>query len=276
MAFAIFTGHYFATIMNNLSVTTIQTNLHWENKNANLQMLENKINTLPQGEIVVLPEMFSTGFSMKPEELAETMDGPTMQWMKAIAISKKVILTGSIIVKEDNRFFNRLIWMLPNRTYGYYDKRHLFAYAGEHNHYTQGEKRLVAQVNGWRILLLICYDLRFPIWSRQQIKNDAAEFDAIIYVANWPDRRSAAWCALLQARAIENQCYVIGVNRVGDDGNGIYHSGYTSVIDPLGEIIYREKDKEAIANHLLDAKQLEDIRLKLPFWKDGDRFTIQG
>jgi predicted amidohydrolase len=139
-----------------------------------------------------------------------------------------------------------------------------------------GTSVVVADTPFGRVGLSICYDLRFPIWSRQQIKNDAAEFDAIIYVANWPDRRSAAWCALLQARAIENQCYVIGVNRVGDDGNGIYHSGYTSVIDPLGEIIYREKDKEAIANHLLDAKQLEDIRLKLPFWKDGDRFTIQG
>ena len=262
--------------MNNLSVTTIQTNLHWEDKNANLQMLEEKINTLHQGEIVVLPEMFSTGFSMNPQALAETMDGLTIQWMKAIATSKKVILTGSIMVKEDGRFFNRLIWMLPNGTYGYYDKRHLFAYAGEQNHYTPGEKRLVAQVKGWRILLLICYDLRFPVWSRQQVKNNAMEFDAIFYVANWPEKRCIAWRTLLQARAIENQCYVVGVNRVGNDGNGIYHSGDTSVIDPLGEIIYHENNKEAIATHMLNARHLEDIRLKLPFWKDGDIFAIQG
>lgn len=276
MAFVIFTGNHFAKNMNNLSVTTIQTNLHWENKTANLGMLEEKMQAVPQGEIVVLPEMFSTGFSMNPERLAEPVEGPTLQWMKDIAITKKIVLTGSLMIAENGFFYNRLIWMLPNGTFGYYDKRHLFAYAGEHNHYTPGDKRLVAQVKGWKILLLVCYDLRFPLWSRQQIKDGAPEFDAIFYVANWPDRRSVAWCTLLQARAIENQCYVVGVNRVGNDGNGIYHSGYTSVIDPLGEIIYREKDMETIGNHLLDGNHLQDIRQKLPFWKDGDIFSIQG
>jgi omega-amidase len=260
--------------MSNLLITTIQTSLYWEDKAANLHMLGVKIDGVKSGGIVVLPEMFSTGFSMRPKVLAETMEGPTVQWMKDMAAKKNIILTGSLIIEEGGHYFNRLIWMLPNGQYGHYDKRHLFAYAGEHEHYTPGDRRLVAQVKGWKILLLTCYDLRFPVWSRQQPVNDLPEYDAIIYVANWPDRRSLAWQALLQARAIENQCYVIGVNRVGEDGNGIYHSGYTSVIDPLGEILYREKDIEDIATHTLDAEKLETTREKLPFWKDGDSFHM--
>jgi omega-amidase len=260
--------------MTNLSISTIQTNLHWENKAANLAMLGKKIGTLDGAEVVVLPEMFSTGFSMQPQLFAEPMDGPTIAWMQEVAARKKVILTGSIMAVEDGKYFNRLIWMLPTGQFGYYDKRHLFAFAGEHHHYTPGNRRLVAQVNGWRILLLICYDLRFPVWSRQQLQNETPEFDAIIYVANWPDRRIAAWRALLQARAIENQCYVIGVNRVGNDGNGIYHSGYSSVIDPLGEIQFQLKDAEGISSLLLESEKLLEIRHKTPFWKDGDSFQI--
>jgi predicted amidohydrolase len=265
--------------MFNLSITTIQTNLHWENKQANLQMFSTKIARLKGAEVVVLPEMFSTGFSMRPQDLAEPMDGKTVQWMQDTASNHKIILTGSLMIEAGGQFYNRLIWMLPNGQYGYYDKRHLFAYAGEHEHYTTGSKRLIAQVKGWRILLLTCYDLRFPVWSRQQLQTDAhgnpqPEYDAIIYVANWPDRRSAAWCTLLQARAIENQCYVIGVNRVGNDGNGIYHSGYTSAIDPSGEIIYQQKDHEHIETHDLQPEILANIRLKIPFWRDGDLFHL--
>jgi omega-amidase len=260
--------------MTNLSISTIQTNLYWEDKTANLAMLGEKIGTLDGAEVVVLPEMFSTGFSMQPQLFAEPMDGPTIAWMQEVAARKKVILTGSIMAVEDGKYFNRLIWMLPTGQFGYYDKRHLFAFAGEHHHYTSGNRRLVAQVKGWRILLLICYDLRFPVWSRQQLQHETPEYDAIIYVANWPDRRSLAWRTLLQARAIENQCYVIGVNRVGNDGNGIYHSGFSSVIDPLGEILFQLKDAEGISSLLLESEKLLEIRQKTPFWKDGDSFQI--
>ena len=155
--------------MSSLTLTLIQTNLHWEDKQANLAMFEEKINSIKEKtEIVVLPEMFSTGFSMNPEQLAETMDGTTIQWMKKISVQKKIILTGSVIIKDGDNFFNRLIWMLPNGEYGYYDKRHLFAYGDEDQHYTSGSKRLIASVKGWKINLLVCYDLRFPVWARQQ------------------------------------------------------------------------------------------------------------
>ena len=200
-----------------LTLTLIQTKLHWEDKEANLQMLEEKIRSISQRtEIVVLPEMFSTGFSMQPEKLAETMEGETVQWMKKIAAKKKIILTGSVIIEENANYFNRLIWMQPNGKSGYYDKRHLFAYAEENQHYTAGSKRLIASVKGWKINLLVCYDLRFPVWSRQSNptpKDGGKEYDLLIYVANWPERRNHAWKTLLQARAIENQCYVVGVKQ---------------------------------------------------------------
>lgn len=261
--------------MSSLSITTIQTNLHWEDKAANLQMLEQKINSIKQKtEIVVLPEMFSTGFSMKPELFAETMEGETMQWMKRMAAEKKIILTGSIIAEDGGNYLNRLIWMLPNGEYGVYDKRHRFGYAGEDNHYTAGNKRLIASVKGWKINLQVCYDLRFPVWARQQSQSGEPEYDVLIYVANWPERRSHAWKTLLQARAIENQCYVAGVNRVGNDGNDIYHSGDSMIIDPMGEVLYTKKDEEDVFTITLDKEHLQSIREKLPFLKDADGFMI--
>jgi omega-amidase len=261
--------------LSNLLVTVIQTNLHWEDKKANLQMLEEKINSIKaKTEVVVLPEMFSTGFSMKPEQLAETMEEETVQWMKRVAAEKKIILTGSVIIKEKENYYNRLIWMLPNGQYGVYDKRHRFAFAGEDKHYTAGTKRLIASVKGWKINLQVCYDLRFPVWARQQSQPDGPEYDILIYVANWPERRSHAWKTLLQARAIENQCYVIGVNRVGNDGNAIYHSGDSMIIDPMGEVLYHKKDEEDVFTISLDKKHLETIREKLPFLRDADGFMI--
>jgi omega-amidase len=258
--------------MQPLTITLIQTNLHWEDKTANLQMLAEKINsiTVPT-EIVVLPEMFSTGFSMQPEKLAETMDGETITWMKKIASTKNIILTGSVIIKEENKYYNRLIWMLPNGQYGQYDKRHLFAFANEHEHYTAGNKRLIAQVKGWKINLQVCYDLRFPVWARQQ---SPEEFDIILYVANWPERRSHPWKTLLTARAIENQCYAIGVNRVGNDGNNIYHSGNSMVVDPLGNELYHKANDEDIFTITLQKDTLQETRNKFPFLKDADSFTI--
>jgi len=262
--------------MSQLSVTLIQTNLHWEDKQANLQMLGEKINSIKEKtEIVVLPEMFSTGFSMNPSQLAETMEGETISWMKKIAAEKKIILTGSVIIKDGEHYFNRLIWMLPGGAYGVYDKRHRFAYAGEDDKYTAGDKRLIASVNGWKINLLICYDLRFPVWARQQAnKNGEPEYDVLIYVANWPEKRIHAWKTLLQARAIENQCYVIGVNRTGEDGNQIHYSGESLVADPLGEILYTKKDQEDIFTIRLERSRLNEVRERFPFWRDADKFNV--
>jgi len=275
-----------------LTITTIQTNLHWENKTLNLKMLENKISNIEERtEIVVLPEMFSTGFSMQPEKLAETMDGETVQWMKRIAAEKKIIVTGSIIIKEMGltetvrpRYYNRLIWMLPNGQYGIYDKRHRFAYGGEDAEFTAGSKRLIASVKGWKLNLLVCYDLRFPVWSRQTLNSNSLpekegelvlpEYDVLVYVANWPDRRIHVWRTLLQARAIENQCYVVGVNRVGDDGNNIHYSGESMIVDPMGEVLYTIKEEEDIFTIVLNKEHLNSVREKLPFWKDADRFQI--
>jgi len=262
--------------MSSLTITTIQTNLTWEDKQANLSMLGEKILSIPdKTEIVVLPEMFSTGFSMQPKLFAERMDGGTVTWMKNISHQKKVILTGSIIIEEDGKYYNRLIWMLPNGSFGVYDKRHLFAYAKEDDHYTAGNKRLIASVKGWKINLQVCYDLRFPIWARQQPQeNNEAEYDVLIYVANWPEKRSVAWKTLLQARAIENQSYVVGVNRVGNDGNDIYHNGSSSVIDPLGEILYQVYDDEDIFTITLEKEKLNEVRNRFPFLKDADDFTL--
>lgn len=275
--------------MSTLTISLIQTHLHWENKPANLQMLEEKIMSIAEKtELVVLPEMFSTGFSMRPEELAETMEGETVQWMKRIAAQKKVILTGSVIIKEEAadeqvNYYNRLIWMLPNGQYGVYDKRHRFAYAGEDDHYTAGSKRLIASVKGWKINLLVCYDLRFPVWARQSPprlqergSGGEVEYDVLIYVANWPERRIQAWKTLLQARAIENQCYVVGANRVGDDGNKIHYSGESMIIDPLGEVLYTKKDEEDIYTITLEKTHLDSVREKFPFWKDADAFMIMN
>lgn len=262
--------------MNPLRLALIQTDLHWEDKEKNLQLLEEKVRAVPAGtHITVLPEMFTTGFSMRPEALAEEMDGPSVAWMKRLAAEKRTVLTGSLIIREGGRYFNRLVWMLPNGQMGIYDKRHLFNHAGEGEHYTPGTQRFIASVNGWRILVNICYDLRFPVWSRQQYGAQMEyEYDAIIYTANWPERRSLAWRTLLQARAIENQCYVAGVNRVGTDGNGLYHRGDTMAADPLGEVLYHQADAEDTAIVTFDPVHLRAIRQKLAFNEDADRFEI--
>ncbi len=260
--------------MPTLSFTLIQTKLFWEDRDANLGMLEKKIMAIQdRTEIVVLPEMFSTGFSMNPKKLAEQMDGVTVNWMKKIAATKKIILTGSVIIEEDGHYYNRLLWVLPDGNLGHYDKRHRFAYAGENGEYTAGHKRLIAQVKGWKINLQVCYDLRFPVWARQH-SNETPEYDVLLYVANWPERRANAWKILLTARAIENQCYVVGVNRVGDDGNKIYHSGESMVIDPLGTTLYHKKDEEDIFTIVLERNALQEVREKFPFWKDADNFKI--
>jgi omega-amidase len=304
--------------MSPLTITTIQTGLQWEDKRTNLKRFEERILAIPEPtEVVVLPEMFSTGFSVRPATLAERMDGPTVAWMQEIAARKKVILTGSIIVEEEGNYYNRMIWMLPNGQYGYYDKRHRFAYAGEDEQYTAGNKRLIASVKGWKVLLLVCYDLRFPVWSRQAPRKgqkpderdptpsaaappadapdrrmpvspvmathppaghpDAPdlEYDLLLYVANWPESRAHAWKTLLQARAIENQCFVAGVNRIGKDGNDINYSGDTMILDPLAETIYHAAAKDEVHTVTLRKEDLLRVRTRFPFWQDADRFSIE-
>ncbi len=261
--------------MSTLSFSIIQTNLFWEDKGANLTHLEQKIMGIESyTEIIVLPEMFSTGFSMQPEIHAETMDGPTIEWMRRLSETKKVIITGSLIIKEEDKFYNRLIWMLPNGELGYYDKRHLFAFAGEDQHYTAGNKRLIASVKGWKINLQICYDLRFPVWARQT-KGTESEYDVLLYVANWPEKRNHAWKTLLTARAIENQCVTIGVNRVGLDGNNNAHSGDSLIVGPLGEVLYHCAYEEDVFNITLQKEEITNARSQFPFWKDADFFHIQ-
>jgi omega-amidase len=275
--------------MSTLTITTIQSNLIWEDKEANLQLLQKKIDSITEKtEIVVLPEMFSTGFSMRARELAETMEGETVEWMRTVSNRNGIILTGSVMIKEEEKYFNRLIWMLPNGQYGYYDKRHLFAYAEEDQYFNSGNKRLIASVKGWKINLLVCYDLRFPVWARQKIDRIStsldegkpfdsaqdAEYDVLIYVANWPERRSHAWKTLLCARAIENQCYVVGVNRVGDDAKNIHYSGNSLVIDPMGQVLYHMADEEDVNTITLSKEKLQEVRTKYPFLNDADDFTI--
>lgn len=269
--------------MSSITISLIQSNLAWEDKAANLKNFEERIKPLAgKTQLVVLPEMFSTGFSMRPSQLSEKMDGATVEWMKKTASQYKIILTGSLIIEDKKMdsdvpcYFNRLVWILPNGQTGFYDKKHRFAYAGEDEVYTAGDKRFIASVNGWRIHLQVCYDLRFPVWARQtpDYEGPELEYDLLLYVANWPEKRSHAWKTLLQARAIENQAYVAGVNRIGEDGNGIAHSGDSMIVDPLGQILADGGNAENSITATLDKKELTEIRNKFPFWKDADPFLL--
>lgn len=255
-----------------LKFTLIQPNIVWEDKAANLKQYEDYIAGVSESmEVVVLPEMFSTGFSMSPERLAEPMSGATVQWMKGIAKQYRCILTGSVIIEEGGKYYNRLLWVQPDGQLGYYDKRHLFGYANEDQYYSRGDKRLIVSVKGFRICLQVCYDLRFPVWSRN--KNE--EYDVLLYVANWPERRSMPWKALLQARAIENMSYVVGVNRVGEDGNGINHSGDSSVYNPLGELVWQQSHDAICHTLTIDIEVITQARAQFSFLKDGDDFIIK-
>lgn len=256
-----------------MRVTLLQSNLVWQDKEANLATFDAKLSKLQTGEtdIAVLPEMFTTGFSMEPERWAEPTDDRTLDWMKGHAARLDAVVVGSFIAEDMGRYYNRLIWMQPNGIYSTYDKRHLFGLAGEDNHYSPGSIQLLVEWRGWKIMPLICYDLRFPVWSRNTM-----EYDMLLYVANWPERRAAHWRTLLEARAIENQCYCLGINRIGHDGNGIYHSGDTSVFTPLGECVYHLAREECVHTVLLDKQSLLELRARLPFLKDKDNFEISG
>ncbi|MBP9190443.1 MAG: amidohydrolase [Chitinophagales bacterium] len=255
--------------MQDLKITIIQSDLAWEDKVRNTALFSKLIETSGYTDIVILPEMFSTGFSMQASKLAEKMDGPTIEWMKATAAEMNIIITGSFIIEENENYYNRLIWMRPDGTYDFYNKRHLFSLAGENEIYTQGTERIIVEHKGWKICPLICYDLRFPVWSRNQ-----DNYDLLLYVASWPERRMNAWTKLLTARAIENQCYVAGVNRIGSDGNNIYHSGNSLLIDPLGKTLWEMIHDRAVYTATLSSDFLHEVREKLPFLNDRDTFHI--
>ncbi|MCL4132916.1 UNVERIFIED_CONTAM: hypothetical protein GTU68_015211 [Idotea baltica] len=258
--------------MRDLSITLIQSDLHWQAPEANRKMFAAHIDSIEEStDLIILPEMFTTGFTMNASEWAENMDGPSVSWMRSQAKKSNTVLTGSLIIIEDGNYYNRLIWMRPDGISETYDKRHLFAMAGEHEHYSGGTKRLIVDLHGWKVCPMICYDLRFPVWAR----NDSV-YDLLIYMANWPDKRSYDWNTLLRARAIENQAYVAAVNRVGTDDNGHHYSGDSCVIDPgWKQTLYSKSEKEDVATVSLSYTHLQDVRGKLPFLKDADTFTIE-
>ena len=257
--------------MSVLKITTFQTYLFWENIDKNLQYLSLRLTSIRETtDLIVLPEMFSTGFSMDSENLAEKMNGKTMKWMVEQAKKYKSVITGSIIIKEKNKYYNRLIWMRPNGTHEYYDKKHLFGLGEEDKHYTAGSKKLFVELKGWKICPAICYDLRFPIWLR----NTNQEYDMLLIVANWPEHRSLHWRSLIPARAIENQAFVVAVNRVGHDGNEVYHSGDSMCIDPNGKVIYYKPNDEDLYTFTINKNDVTEARSSFPFLKDGDSFTL--
>ena len=264
--------------MEKLSVTLIQTSLVWENADANITYFDTLVSSIDKTDVIVLPEMFTTGFTMQPAKNAEPNDGKGLQWMEQKAAQKKCIITGSICVEENKKFYNRLYWIDAAKQQ-HYNKRHLFRMGSEDQHYTMGNEKIIPIVKGWKILPLVCYDLRFPVWSRNkwQLKNNEliADYDVLIYTASWPEVRSYPWKQLLIARAIENQCYVIGVNRIGVDGNGFNHSGDSLVINPLGQIISHTKaNEESVETVLLDYEFLTELRKKFPVGLDADSFEI--
>ncbi|CBJ82072.1 putative NAD(P)-binding amidase-type enzyme with nitrilase/N-carbamoyl-D-aminoacid amidohydrolase [Xenorhabdus bovienii SS-2004] len=261
-----------AMIEQNLKVTLVQTDLVWENAEQNREHIEQHIDQITGSDLIILPEMFTTGFSMKPQAIAETMTGPSIQWMKAMAAKKDCAIVGSIIITENQRFYNRLLWVNPDGSVAHYDKKHLFTFAQEDHEYTAGNAPLVVNFKGWKIAAFICYDLRFPVWSR----NVNGHYDAAIYIASWPARRSAHWCSLLQARAIENQSYIIGVNRVGQDGNQLDYDGHTMLIDPLGEILLHEMNHEVVKTVHLSLSHVQGVRERFPFLKDADLFVLNN
>jgi predicted amidohydrolase len=257
---------------NELNIVGIQSSIVWEKPAANLEYFDQQISKLPSTvDLVILPEMFTTGFSMNPISIAETMEGPSIKWMVTTAKTNRMALVGSVVIKENAQYFNRLFFIHPNGHIETYDKRHLFTLAKENDQYTSGEERLIVFYKGWRICPLICYDLRFPVWSR-----NTNEYDLLVFVANWPSIRIHAWDTLLKARAIENMSYCIGVNRVGKDENGYEYNGHTAIYNFLGEKLSRTiEGKENILQCVVSKNELQKIRQKLNFLEDQDAFKIE-
>jgi len=255
---------------SHLRVTLVQTELAWQAPATNRRALAAHFRGLiGHTDLIVLPEMFSTGFSMDAEGLAETMDGPTVGWLREEAAATGCVITGSLIVRDGEHCYNRLVWARPDGTLEHYDKRHLFRMANEQRHYAPGTRRLIVDLKGWRVCPLICYDLRFPVWSRNW-----GDYDVLLYVANWPQRRAHAWSTLLKARAIENLSYVVGVNRIGKDGNGATYAGDSVALDFLGQLLSSEGGGDRVETAVLDLDSLQAYRNSFPAHLDADRFEI--
>ena len=253
-----------------MKVALVQLPLVWEDPKSNRVNIEQKINAIESGtDLIVLPEMFTTGFTMQPERVAETMNGETIQWMQSLAKAKNAAITGSLIIVEEGKYYNRLVFVFPTGEIQQYDKRHLFTLAGEDGVFTSGTSKVVIEYKGWKICPLICYDLRFPVFSR-----NTENYDLLIYVANWPKTRINAWDTLLQARAIENMSYTIGVNRLGVDDNNLEYVGHSQVVDYLGNPVIEPQTTEGVFITELDKDSLHETRKKLNFLKDQDLFKL--
>lgn len=259
---------------NVLRVTLVQADLAWHDARENWRRFDQLTASLEgQTDLVVLPEMFTTGFTMAPEQVAEPVDGPTTDWMRTVARRLSAVVTGSVVTQENGEFFNRLIWMRPDGSHETYDKRHLFRMAREHKHYSAGTRRLLVEIDGWKICPLVCYDLRFPVWSRNRIGTDRG-YDVLIYVANWPERRRHAWQTLLRARAIENLSYCIGVNRIGRDAADADYKGDSVANDFLGQPLTAALETQFVTTVSLDRAALNAFRAKFPAHLDADEFEL--
>lgn len=262
--------------MNTLKVTLVQTTLAWHDAAANRRRFETLLAPLAgTTDLIVLPEMFTTGFTMQPESVAEIANGPTVDWMRQQAARLGAVMVGSIATADAGKHFNRLVCMRPEGSYESYDKRHLFRMAHEHDHYTAGTRPLIVDIQGWKVRPLVCYDLRFPVWSRNRI-GSAGAYDLLLYVANWPERRRYAWQTLIRARAIENVSYCVAVNCVGRDGNGIAYTGDSAAIDYLGQPLTEPSEQEFVATVTLDRSALQTFRDKFPAHLDADEFQLQS
>ncbi len=262
--------------MQDLTITLIQSELVWENIDANLENFERKIKGIEaHQDLLVLPEMFNTGFSMNPQKFAESSDGKTIDWLKRQAALKNCVILGSLPLKENDNYLNRLVWMQADGTYQTYDKRHLFRMASEHEVYSAGNSKNIVELKGWKILPLVCYDLRFPVWSKNTYRNSSYEYDILIYIANWPKIRNHPWKTLLKARAMENLSYVAGVNRVGKDGRMMDHSGDSSIIDYMGNVVAEcPPSVEKIITYTLNYEALQKFRTGFAAGLDWDEFEI--
>jgi predicted amidohydrolase len=257
--------------MQDLKIAMVQSFQYWEDIDANLKMFGEKVRSITEPvDIIVLPEMFSTGFSMNPASLYETMDGKALNWMKAFATESNAVITGSLIIKENENYYNRLVWMHPDGSYETYDKRHLFSMAGEEKVFSPGDKKLIVELKGWKICPMVCYDLRFPVWIR-----NVENYDLLLFVANWPDKRIEHWRKLLQARAIENQCFVVGVNRIGKDGNEIPYTGHSMFVNSQGEILTEIINEDKVEIITCNDESLIMTRRHMPFLNDRDRFRLE-
>jgi omega-amidase len=253
-----------------MKIALIQTELSWENSNENKALLQEKINAISQYvDLIVLPEMFTSGFTMNPKNVAETMQGEAISWLTETAKSKNCAITGSLVIEENRNYFNRLVFVFPTGEIQTYDKKHLFTLAGEDKVYTSGEEKLIVEYKGFKICPLICYDLRFPVFAR-----NVEDYDLLIYVANWPKPRTNAWDILLKARAVENMSYVIGVNRIGTDSNNHQYIGHSQAVDFLGNYILEPQEIEGVFTVELDKNALLETRSKLGFLNDKDDFKI--